>query len=231
MLENWLRNIPPVVKNIAIICVLMGLATWILQGQNIDLRMELSLYYPDSPHFRPYQIVTHMFMHGSLGHLFFNMLALLMLGSWVERALGSKRFFIFYFITGFGALFCHVLASGLEVYNASGTFWAYSEGAKVPLEMFKRMGEIYGSPVLGASGAVFGVLIAFGMLFPNQELFIFPIPFPLKAKYFIPLLIIAELYLSQRQFSWDNIAHYAHLGGALAGFILMRFWRNKVIRF
>jgi len=239
MLENFFRNIPPVVKNLLIINVLMFLATFALQ-QNMDIRTELGLYNFKSEHFRPYQIVTYMFMHGDFFHLLFNMFALVMFGSILERIWGAKRFLIFYFVTGIGAVVLYSIVNYIEYmgYVSQLTTSDLNEIREHGREVFMNsqryrddiMNNVNASlntPMVGASGALFGVMTAFGVLFPNTELIMLFFPVPIKAKYFIPLMILLELYLGVMQFSGDNVAHFAHLGGAVIGFILLKIWQKK----
>ena len=191
-------NFPPIVKNLMIINVLVFVAQMIFDKQ-YDLTMRLAMWPVDSPFFRPYQIVTHMFSHGSIGHVFFNMFSLWMFGKILENVWGGKRFLLFYLICGIGAAALHLA-----------------------VEYF--MGGI--APAVGASGAVMGVLVAFAYLFPNTELFILFIPFPIKAKWAAIGYVAIDLFSGVASFSGDKIAHFAHLGGALTGFILVLFW-NK----
>lgn len=221
MLEHLWRNIPPVVKNLLIINLLMFVAMLIFKGTENDLIGNLSVFYFDSPLFKPVQLVTHMFMHGNFAHIFFNMFALVSFGSLLERIWGPKRFLTFYLITGLGAVALHQFAMMYEVYQIAGTIRPYSEESEI---FSHKLVEIYSTPTVGASGAIYGIIIAFGMLFPNTELMLMFIPVPIKAKYLIPFMIILELYLGVNNFEWDNVAHFAHLGGALFGFILVKMW-------
>jgi len=184
-----------------------------------------AVFYFDSPSFKVWQIVTYMFMHGGWAHIFFNMFALFTFGSSLEYIMGSKRFLNFYLITGLGALVLQFAVQALEVYGIAGSFTIDpATYQSTDPESIRTLSQIYFSPMLGASGAIFGLLIAFGMLFPNAELFIIFFPFPIKAKYLIPVYIVVELFLGVAQFAGDSIAHFAHLGGALFGFILVKLW-------
>jgi len=221
-------NIPPVVKNLLIINVLFFIATAIFESKGISLIKMLGVYYVDSPNFKVFQVITYMFMHGGFAHILFNMFALFTFGSSLEIIMGSKRFLNFYLITGLGALVLQMLVQLIEVYGVTGslnidplTYQSADAGA------IKTLSEIYYTPMVGASGAIFGLLIAFGMLFPNAELFIMFIPVPVKAKFIIPIYILLELFLGVAQFAGDSIAHFAHLGGALFGFILVKIWNLK----
>jgi membrane associated rhomboid family serine protease len=202
----------------------------------------LGVHYFDSPDFRIWQVITYMFMHdySSLFHILFNMFALYTFGSSIEYIMGSKRFLNFYLITGLGALGLQLLVQSFEVYSITGS--AVNNGTFM-IDSLKRTISfnpdliskdqastilgIYLTPMVGASGAIFGLLIAFGMLFPNAELFIMFIPVPVKAKYIIPVYVLLELFLGVKQFSGDSVAHFAHLGGALFGFILVKMWHLK----
>ncbi|MDP3467283.1 MAG: rhomboid family intramembrane serine protease [Daejeonella sp.] len=233
-------NIPPVVKNLLIINVIFYIATMMFGGPMMT--KVLGVHYFDSPDFRIWQVITYMFMHdySSLFHILFNMFALYTFGSSIEHIMGSKRFLNFYLITGLGALALQLLVQSFEVYSITGS--AVNNGSFM-VDSLKRtisfnpdliskdqastLLGIYLTPMVGASGAIFGVLIAFGMLFPNAELFIMFIPVPVKAKYIIPVYVLLELFLGVKQFSGDSVAHFAHLGGALFGFILVKMWHLK----
>ncbi|NEU10043.1 rhomboid family intramembrane serine protease [Flavihumibacter sp. R14] len=223
-----LSNIPPVVKNLLIINILFFVATAIFESKGISLVRMLGVYYVDSPSFNVWQVVSYMFMHGGFAHILFNMFALFTFGSSLEYIMGSKRFLNFYLITGLGALALQMLVQAIEIYGITGGFSidpaTYTSSDP---NAIRTLSEIYYSPMVGASGAIFGLLIAFGMLFPNAELFIMFIPVPVKAKYIIPVYILLELFLGVAQFSGDSVAHFAHLGGALFGFILVKLWDLK----
>jgi membrane associated rhomboid family serine protease len=225
MLRDFFGNIPVIVKNLLFINILMFVATMTSIGTQFDMREHLSVFYFDSPFFKPVQLVTHMFMHGSFFHLAFNMFALITFGSLLERIWGPKRFLLFYLVTGIGAVALHQFAMMYEVYSNTGSIMVFSDGMIPAIE---RINEIYSTPTVGASGAIYGVIIAFAMLFPNTELMMLFFPVPIKAKYLMPFMILLELFLGVNNFQWDNVAHFAHLGGALFGFILVKIWqRNK----
>jgi membrane associated rhomboid family serine protease len=222
----------PVVTNIIIINVLMLLAS------NAFNLIGFALFYPASPNFEPYQFVTHMFMHGGIFHLLFNMYALWMFGKILEKVWGSKRFFIYYFVTGLGAAAIYMLVNFIQLnFIESHINAATLESMKSLFEAGKELinkdiymqqwYEITKNPVLGASGAVFGVLLGFGMLFPNTVLrLLFP-PVALKAKYFVLIYGAIELYLAINNPVGGGIAHTAHLGGMIFGFILIKIWHKK----
>ncbi|RZK53893.1 MAG: rhomboid family intramembrane serine protease [Pedobacter sp.] len=222
-----MNNITPVVKNLLIINVIFFIATYILR-QQIDLEQYLSVFYFDSPFFKVWQPITYMFMHGSVTHIFFNMFALYSFGSILEAHWGGKRFINFYLITGLGALALQWGVQAFEVYQLTGSvFNNLSTLSVTDVADVKTLQQIYFGPMVGASGAIFGLLVAFAMLYPNLEMYIMFIPVPVKAKYIIPVYIVIELFLGVARFEGDSIAHFAHLGGALIGFILVKIWKNK----
>jgi rhomboid-like protein len=220
-------NIPPVVKNLLIINVIFFAATYLFK-QQINLEEYLSVFYFDSPYFKIWQPITYMFMHGSVAHIFFNMFALYSFGSVLEAHWGGKRFINFYLITGLGALALQWGVQAFEVYQLTGSVFNNLATLNVSDAMeVKTLQQIYFGPMVGASGAIFGLLVAFAMLYPNLEMYIMFIPVPVKAKYIIPVYIVIELFLGVARFEGDSIAHFAHLGGALIGFILVKLWKNK----
>lgn len=196
-------RIPPVVKTL----LLLNLAAYILDllvaVGPFRLHEVLGLYYVGSPLFRPFQVVTYMFMHGGLMHIFFNMFALWMFGRIMEQAWGGRRFAVYYLLCGVGAALVQEAGQGL--------------GLIPPYSM-----------TIGASGAVYGILLAFGMTFPNERLFIIPIPFPIKAKWFVIIYAAIEVFESLGM--QDGVAHMAHLGGMLFGLVLILYWRGKARR-
>ena len=232
-------GLPPVVKNIILINVLMLLADFTVRSVfGVELTMILGLYFPKSDQFMPLQIVTHMFMHGGIWHLFFNMYALYIFGQVLEQVWGPKRFFIYYMVCGLGAAFIHesvilyqyerIMNSispdqlGLVLNEGSAYF---REGKVFSDETMKSLQLLLNTPTVGASGAVFGILLAFGVLFPNTQLMLLFPPIPIRAKYFVLAYGAIELYLAVTQPN-ANIAHAAHLGGMLFGYILIRYWRK-----
>lgn len=209
--------IPPVVKNLLILNGLMFLGTYVGQNFEIDLIRLLGLHSIQSEYFRPYQFVTHMFMHGGFLHIFSNMFALWMFGSKLEQVWGSGRFLFFYFFTGLGAAALHsgVTYWEIEQYRAAGAG-------------LRELTQLINIPTVGASGAVFGVLLGFGMLFPNTRLMLLFPPIPMKAKVFVFLYGAFELYAGFSSIhGGSNIAHFAHVGGMLFGFILIKYWQKK----
>jgi len=236
-----LGSTPPVTKNLIIINVVMLIATFLFQRMfNMNLVAYLGMFYFQSPLFQPWQIVTHMFMHGGIAHIFFNMYALWIFGKTLESVWGSKRFLIYYLITGLGAAFFlqlvnyfqfgHDIASVKAAYSVDRINHALLNEIMQPGNRFYNIARELIRPTIGASGAVYGVLLAFGMLFPNTPLFIMFIPIPIKAKWLVIGFGALELILGITQ-SGGNIAHFAHLGGMIFGFILIKYWNRYTKNF
>jgi membrane associated rhomboid family serine protease len=231
-MQSPFANMPPVVKNLLIINILCFLPSLYYShgfaNDNYDpVGSLLGVYYFDSPLFRPWQPITYMFMHGGWAHIIFNMFALYSFGTVVEYVMGSKRFIAFYFICGIGAIALQMLVQAIEVHSVVGTFTVPLNFQTNNQAIIAKLQDIYTTPMVGASGAIFGLLIAFGMLYPNAELMILFIPVPVKAKYVIPVYVLIELSFGIGQFSGDNVAHFAHLGGAILGFILIKLWKVR----
>lgn len=235
-------NIPPVVKNLIIVNVLLLVATFVLEQAGVNLYTFLGLFFPASENFMLHQIFTHMFMHGGLTHIFFNMFALWMFGRVLESVWGPKRFLTYYLVTGLGAAVLHTLVNYFEyqsvmaklspdqieyVREVGSNIW--TEGKNFTDPQLSKLNMILNTPTVGASGAVFGILLGFGMLFPNTQLMLLFPPIPIKAKYFVIGYGVLELYLGFSQ-PGSNVAHFAHIGGMLFGFIMIKYWnknRNK----
>ncbi len=232
-------NITPVVKkllglNIAVLILGYVYSTF----SHVDATSIIGLYYPRSLAFQPFQIVTHMFMHAGILHLFFNMYALWIFGQILERTWGGKRFLIYYLTTGLGAALLHLLVihfrvesiinqmSPLEIQTVLKDGLKYNFKAEL-VPLMAQLDNMINVPTVGASGAVFGVLLAFGMYYPNIELFLFFIPIPIKAKYFVIGYGAIELINGITNTPGDNVAHFAHLGGMLFGFILIKIWQKS----
>ncbi|MFT5970117.1 MAG: membrane associated rhomboid family serine protease [Flavobacteriales bacterium] len=265
---NKFSFLPEIVKNLLIINGLFFVATYVLESTyGVDLIKYLGLYQIGSGQFQPYQIITHMFMHGNFQHVALNMFALWMFGNSLENIWGGKRFLIYYLLTGLGAALIHltytwwdlsqlqseidVLANNAnpetyrafldknvpsELSNYNNLYelvnqWTYQPNntsyAQKALQVANEFLDLKTStPTVGASGAVFGVLLAFGMLFPNTRIYLY-FAIPIKAKYFVMLYGALELYSGISANPADNVAHFAHLGGMLIGFLLIRFWNKK----
>ena len=233
-----LGDTPPVVKNLIIINVVMWVGTMLfIQMFQVNLIGLLGLFPVQGPLFKPWQIVTHMFMHSSnrIFHIFFNMWALWMFGKVLEGVWGGKRFLVYYLITGLGAAIVHSLviylqiASDLaavkEAYSVTRINSSLLYEIMQPGNPYYELGTTLRIPTVGASGAVYGVLLAFGMLFPNTTLILFPIPIPIKAKWMVMGAAGISLFLGLSG-QGGNIAHFAHLGGMIFGFILIRYWNQ-----
>lgn len=211
-----LNNIPKVTKNLLIINVIAFIATLINREGMIT---NFALFYPTSQYFHWWQIITHMFMHGGFWHIFFNMYTLYMFGSMLERIIGSKRFLIFYFVCGLGAVALHLGVQGIE---ASSYMRAIADGSAKAVSSYAALKM---TPTLGASGAIYGLLIGYAMLFPQSRLtLIFP-PITLTAKWWVIIFAAIELVTGVFGFA-GGVAHFAHLGGMLFGFLLIKYWKK-----
>ena len=222
-------NISPVVKNLLIINLICFLPYIFLNGDQYNnlVVSHFGVFYFASPLFKPWQIITYMFLHGGWEHILFNMFALFSFGPILDSTIGSKKFFNLYFICGIGAVLFQMIVQAIEIHSLTGSFVVTNNTPIYDQVVLQKVAAIYYGPVVGASGAIFGVLVAFGMLFPNLELMILFIPVPVKAKYIIPVYIIFEIISSAGVFGSDNVAHLAHLGGALIAFILIKIWGIK----
>lgn len=231
---------PPVTKNLLIINVLVW-AFMALSPSSVSMRIDelLGLHYISSPAFRVWQPLTYMFVHGGLTHLFFNMFALMMFGAVIEMTISSRRFVLYYLICGLGAaLFQEVVyyfmiqpyASMFTpeeyTYIINRGFEAMREGQMFTDPQLAHLAILVNTATVGASGAIYGVLLAFGMLFPNRELYLMFIPVPIKAKWMIIGYCVLELTLGVTGTA-DGVAHFAHLGGMVCGFIIMLYWKHK----
>ena len=240
------QPIPLVTKNLLIINGLFfGAMLFFSSSFEIDLNQFLALHYWASPDFQPYQLVTYMFMHGDLSHILFNMFALWMFGSAIESYWGPKRFMIYYFATGIGAGLIQLLVIYIQIQNVlpgipaelaeianQGDLDAINiainqYGGQFDFNKLQSYFYLVKSTVVGASGSVFGLLLAFGMMFPNTPIYIMFIPIPIKAKYMVIGYGLLELYSGFANNPQDNVAHFAHLGGMLFGIILILYWKKN----
>lgn len=281
--NRW-SMMPPVVKNLLIINGLMFLASLTFESSiGLDLNDLLGLHYFQSEKFNIFQIVSYMFMHGSISHIFFNMFAVWMFGSAIENVWGSKRFLIYYLLTGFGAAIIHYMTIYIDmapiisqmeaiIYSpnadaiigfANAHPWGnYIDSIRYP-QIYEETLEFYNNTlqtlntnpndsgalrdasvffqdylrhylnlpnVIGASGSLFGILLAFGMMFPNMKLYMIFIPIPIKAKYLMIGYGAMELFSAIQDNPGDNVAHFAHIGGMLFGFIIIKFWEKTGVR-
>ncbi len=231
-----MNNTPPVTKNLIIINILCFFAAIVGNKHGINLNDVLGLHYFESEKFSLYQLFTYMFMHSGFEHIFFNMFALWMFGRILETVWGSQRFLFYYILCGLGAGLVQEITQHFEFmpYVADmSKLAAYAPNDVVNIGGYTHTAEqwinLYMSrisvPTVGASGAVYAILMAFGMLFPDQQMFIFPLPMPIKAKWVIIGYFVIEIYLGLT--GNDGIAHFAHLGGMIFGFLLIMYWRKK----
>jgi membrane associated rhomboid family serine protease len=241
-----MRGITDTVKHLLIINVLMFIGTMAI-GNGTLFYEWFALYFPKNDLFKPWQFITHMFMHGGFMHIAFNMFALWMFGTAVEQVFGAKKFIIFYLFSGLGAALIMIgfyyfkylpserilLESGMtlnDIHQTLSTNKVTESVSSMQLSELKNMFGIFNSSMVGASGAIMGVLVAFGMLYPESKLMLIFLPIPIKAKYFIPGIIALDLFSAvtgQSIFSPSNTAFVAHIGGALTGFIMMWFWKKN----
>lgn len=227
--------LPVVVKNLLIINGIMFLADIVLVRFGIDLSDALGLHYFMSSGFRPYQLLTYMFMHANFSHLFFNMFALWMFGNTLENIWGSKRFLIYYIICGLGAAVMQELVQYIQIqyYNLNDDmmYAVATEGSQLLdsgrnwVGALGSVNVIMNSSTVGASGAIYGLLLAFGMMFPNSMIYLYFL-LPIKAKWFVIAYAVIELVTGVFS-SGDHVAHFAHLGGMLVGLIVILIWRKK----
>ena len=224
--NGFLSNITPAVRHLLIINVVVWAASIIFKQQGLDLSRYLGLHYFGAVDFNPAQLLTYMFLHdtGGLAHIFFNMFSLYMFGRVLEQVMGTKRFVFYYLSTGVGAALLQEAAFYYELYPIlSGGYQGVNLGNGVVLTVPEYMNMFM---AVGASGAVFGILLAFGMLFPNAPLYLFFIPVPIKAKYMVIGYGVLELFFGISG-TMSGVAHFAHLGGLLFGLIIILIWKKK----
>ncbi len=234
-------KISETIKALIIVNVIFFIGTQFLGETAYRL---FSLFYFESPNFQVWQPVTHMFMHGGIMHILFNMYALWAFGSPLEHNWGQQKFLFFYFSAGFGAALIHTLANYYQVSTATDvllsagmsaaditnllTTGQYNTGIlnSVSVDQIQAAYDSFNTPAVGASGAVYGILVAFGLMYPNAELMLIFLPIPIKAKYFIPLLLIGDLFFGISG-AGTGVAHFAHIGGAIFGFIMAYYWKKN----
>ena len=223
-IDRFKSIFPPVTRNIGIVTLIVWLAQLALPRIGIDVTNLLGLHYVRAAHFGLWQPLTYLFLHDphNFGHLFWNMFALFMFGMHIERAWGGKRFLLFYLLCGLSAALTQEVVWAFHIENVV----AHYDGVDLGTQVISSAEYINLFNTIGASGAVYGILLAFGMLFPNAALFLFFIPVPVKAKYMVIFYGLLELFLGIFPGS-DGVAHFAHLGGMIGGLILILFWRKR----
>ena len=217
-----MNNTPTMTKNLLVVNVLAFIATFVFERSGVDLTRLLGLHFFLASEFHIYQFITYMFLHGGFTHILFNMFALWMFGSVIERVWGPKKFLFYYICCGVGAGFTQELVQYITYSMEDIAAYQYvnAGGVQMSTDAYINLWT-----TIGASGAVYGILLAFGMIFPNERLFIIPFPFPIKAKWLILGYIAIELF-SAMSGPGDGVAHMAHLGGMLFGFLLIRYWQK-----
>lgn len=216
------RNIPLVTRNLLIANILAFLATIVLKSAGISLEDLGGLHFFLAQHFHVYQFITYQFLHANFAHLFFNMFALWMFGCVIENVWGPKKFLFYYITCGIGAGLCQELVQYVTYASEGLAAYEYVTDGSVRMTVSAFLDNWC---TIGASGAVYAILLAFGMTFPEERIFIFPLPVPIKAKWFVIIYAVIEL-VSAVTSSGDGVAHMAHLGGMLFGFLLIRYWRR-----
>ncbi len=237
-----MRSLPDIVKQLIIINVLFFLGSMSLGNAAYDL---LALHYPQNPKFAPWQVVTHMFMHGSINHILFNMFGLWMFGGTLAQMWGRNKFLFFYLSTGLGAAALQLGINYFQIstvveqlveagYSATALTETLQSGQYntawsnvISQTELSQLLTSFNMSMVGASGALYGILVAFAFLFPNTELMIIFLPIPIKAKYFVPILLASDLFFGFSSYSLGPIAHFAHLGGAVTGYIMMWYWKKQ----
>jgi membrane associated rhomboid family serine protease len=231
------------IKHLLIVNVILFIAPQLLQ---IDLTNILALHFPKNEHFGIWQYVTHMFMHGGFGHILFNMYGLWAFGTPLEQMWGRNKFIFFYFSAGIGAgliytlvnyyqfnqiyeLFLQTGMNSQEILSVLETMSTKDPRVveNITQEQFNKIVTLYNTPAVGASGAIYGVLVAFGMYFKDAKLALIFLPIPIAAKYFIPAIILIDVFFGMTKYSIGNIAHFAHIGGAIIGFIVAYYWKKN----
>lgn len=235
-----MNNLPTVTKNLLIINVLCFFGMLVAKRYGIDVENLLGLHFFLASDFNLSQLISYMFMHANFQHIFFNMFAVWMFGRILEQVWGPKRFLTYYLVCGIGAGIIQELVTGIHYYTLQAGLSpeaveaVMNEGAKALQNNMNfvdpamaSLNLVLNGSTVGASGAVYGILLAFGMLFPNERMFIFPLPFPIKAKWFVIGYAVIELYAGLANNPADNVAHFAHLGGMIFGFFLIMYWKKN----
>ena len=238
-----MNNITDAIKHLIVINIIVFVAPQLMQTDYTNI---LALHFPKNEHFGFWQYATHMFMHGGFAHILFNMYGLWAFGTPLEQIWGKNKFIFFYFSSGIGAGLIYTMVnyyqfnSIFELFiqaglNESEVIAILKQGSTndfrvleaITQQQFNEIFALYNTPAVGASGAVYGVLVAFGMYFKDAKLALIFFPVPIAAKYFIPIMILGDLFFGVTKYSVGNIAHFAHIGGALIGFIIALYWKKN----
>lgn len=219
-----MRNIPDIVKQLIVINVLIFVGSQFVGALAYDV---LALHYPKNDLFGIWQILTHMFMHGSISHILFNMFGLWMFGSPLAQMWGKQKFLFFYLSTGLGAALLQILVYHLQIQGWVDDLVAQGYALDEIYRSLQQSQSLFNVTMVGASGALYGVLVAFAFMFPNAELMLIFLPIPIKAKYFVPLVLLMDLFFGFSSYSMGPIAHFAHVGGAVTGFLMMWYWKRN----
>ena len=238
-----MNNITDAIKHLIVINIIVFVAPQLMQTDYTNI---LALHFPKNEHFGFWQYATHMFMHGGFAHILFNMYGLWAFGTPLEQMWGKNKFIFFYFSSGIGAGLIYTMAnyfqfnSIFELFIQAGlteseVIAILKQGSTndfrvleaITQQQFNEIFALYNTPAVGASGAVYGVLVAFGMYFKDAKLALIFFPVPIAAKYFIPIMILGDLFFGVTKYSVGNIAHFAHIGGALIGFIIALYWKKN----
>lgn len=220
-----MNNLPAVTKNLLIINVLCFFGYVVAERYGIDLNDLFGLHFFLASDFNLGQLVSYMFMHADFRHIFFNMFAVWMFGRTLEHVMGPKRFLTYYMVCGIGAGLVQEVVQYIQ-YIQYATVLSQYDGVNTGLTVIPMEEYLNLMTTVGASGAVYGILLAFGMMFPNTSMFVFPLPFPIKAKFFVIGYAVIEIFMGFGS-SGDGVAHFAHLGGMIFGFLLIMYWRKK----
>lgn len=219
-----MRNIPDIIKQLIVINVLIFVGSQFVGALAYDV---LALHYPKNDLFGIWQILTHMFMHGSISHILFNMFGLWMFGSPLAQMWGKQKFLFFYLSTGLGAALLQILVYHLQIQGWVDDLVAQGYALDEIYRSLQQSQSLFNVTMVGASGALYGVLVAFAFMFPNAELMLIFLPIPIKAKYFVPLVLLMDLFFGFSSYSMGSIAHFAHVGGAVTGFLMMWYWKRN----
>jgi membrane associated rhomboid family serine protease len=248
-MNSIFANLAPVTKNLLIINVLFFLATFVLEQKGIEFTRLLAAHNPESPLFQPYQVLTHFFMHSGFRHILFNMIGLIVFGSMLERVWKEKRFLIFYLSSALGSFILYMGYSFYEMHELKNAILANNENLKIlrnvivdypnitqynelrVSESAQKYVQLGIGSMVGASGAIYGLMVGAAVLFPNTEMMmIFP-PIPIKLKYLALIFLAFDIYANFQDTPGDNTAHLAHIGGAITGFIIVKIWNKDKTRF